>query len=341
VSAGRDPAQAPRRADLTFLRHRAKPRPARPEPVPHSTIDMTRPPRPNRPPSTAPGSAAPGPAAQAAPRPDGSLDLSLDLSGPAPSTPPAAAPPAPGSATRPAASPLNTAPADLSLDLSASPVPRLPSAPSVPGAAPNPRPRSTRHRVAPVLAARRAPNGSVTRLGPGSPTVALSRIQSGIGGLEFALTRASAAGDLSLGCVYELDDGLESVVQALGERMTGPPGASLPLVRLKPRPDGAAITFDLRRVRSLRRALLYGYSPSGAALSWDGIIVTATHGGARIEIPLDHSSFDGTLAMVTVYNVEGELVLRAEMEPFPGPPERAAIGFGYAVPWLDGRVPAA
>jgi uncharacterized protein involved in tellurium resistance len=277
VSVGRDPAQAPRRADLTFLRHRAKPRAARPEPAPHSTIDMTRPPRRNRATPIAP-----------------SADLSLDLS-----TPPA--PPAAASRAAP----------------------------------------STRHRVLPVLDARRAPNGSVTRLGPGSPTVALSRIQSGIGGLEFGLTRAAAAGDLSLGCVYQLDNGFESVVQVLGDVLSGPPGAPLPLLRLKPRPDGVSITFDLRQVPSLRRALLYGYSPLGAAPTWDGIIVTATHGGARIEIPLDHASFDGTMAMVTIYNVEGELVLRSEMEPFSGPPERAAIGFGYAIPWLDGRRPAA
>jgi uncharacterized protein involved in tellurium resistance len=228
-----------------------------------------------------------------------------------------------------------TTPADRLLDLSSPPMRA-----GAPPATASPIPPSARHRVPSVLTMRRAPNGSVTRLGPGSPTVALSRIQSGIGGLEFGLTRASAAGDLSLGCVYQLDDGFESVVQGLGDVLSGPPGATLPLVRLKPRRDGVSITFDLRQVRSLRRALLYGFSPSGAALRWDGIIVTATHGGARIEIPLDHAQSDGTMAMVTIYNVEGELVLRSEMEPFSGSPERVAVGFGYAVPWLDGRLPA-
>ena len=168
----------------------------------------------------------------------------------------------------------------------------------------------------------------------------LTRLQSGIGMLELALTRAPSAGDLSLGCVVETDRAEESAVQSLGGHLVAPRRADAPLVRLDPRPTGDVVVIDLLQVRSLRRALVYGYSPSIATLTWDGVINATTYGGARLEIPFGRRPFSGTMAMVSVYNVAGELVLRSEMDEHFGPPEAAAVAYGYELPWLDGRVPA-
>ena len=167
----------------------------------------------------------------------------------------------------------------------------------------------------------------------------LTRLQSGTGALELTLTRAASAGDLSVGCAFQLADGNEAVVQALGDVTSAPAGAQLPLVRLRSRPDGETLSVDLRQVAGLRRALVYGYSPSIAAIGWQGFLVVTTYGGARIEIPLDHPPLSGTMALLTVYNVGGELVLRSEMEPFAGPPAMAAEAYDHRLPWLEGRRP--
>jgi uncharacterized protein involved in tellurium resistance len=309
VSIPRDPGQAPPRPDLTFLRHRGRPRrPAPPPPPVPVTERRPSPPAPTPPPALAPPAAA------------GSL---LDLSPPAPA-PPAATPALPAPVAAAAAA------AGSSLDLSPSaavPTGPQPSAPSV------------RHPVLLVRDARRAGAGAPTRLTAAEPTVTLTRVQSGTGALEIVLTRAAAAGDLSMGCVFQTADGTEAVVQAVGDVTTGPPGARLPLVRWKAQPDRETLHLDQRQVTRLRRALIYGVSPSVSVLTWQGALVITTFGGARIEVPIDHTPFSGTLALLTIYNVDGELVLRAEMGEHHGPPEMAAQAFDYHVPWIDGRRP--
>jgi uncharacterized protein involved in tellurium resistance len=190
-----------------------------------------------------------------------------------------------------------------------------------------------------VRDARRASSSSPTRLTAAEPTVTLTRVQSGTGALEVVLTRAAAAGDLSMGCVFQTTEGTEAVVQSVGDVTTGPAGARLPLVRWKAQADGEIVHGDLRQVTGLRRALLYGFSPAVSVLTWQGALVITTFGGARIEVPIDHAPFSGTLALLTIYNVDGELVLRSEMGEHHGPPEMAAHAFDYQVPWLDGRRP--
>lgn len=168
----------------------------------------------------------------------------------------------------------------------------------------------------------------------------LSRLQSGTGSLEVALVRAASAGDLSLGCAYQLADGHESAVQSLGDATTGPRGAALPLLRWAGAGMRETVTIDLRQVGRLRRAMFYGFSPSVSGVAWDGVLTATTYGGARAEVAFDRPRFSGTMVLMTIYNVRGELVLRAEREEFYGPPEHAAEGFGFQLPWLDGIVPA-
>lgn len=244
--------------------------------------------------------------------------------------------PRPAPATRAAAPDLALPPpADLSLD--------LPSPAATPAVTPAPTP-------APVPNGRRRPErlpyprvqpGATAVLARPHPTVTLTRLQSGVGQLAVALRPVPGAGDVEMGVLCETDDGALHVVQRLGDRTSAPaPGSPLPLVRLA-REDGADVVLvDLRSVRRLRRALFYGYSPSVSVVTWDGVVRAVLHDGGRLEAPFDLPPLSGTVALLTLYVVDGEVVVRAEMEPFAGPPETAALAYGYRLGWLDGRLPA-
>jgi uncharacterized protein involved in tellurium resistance len=331
MSIPRNPREAPPRPDLTFLRHRGR-RPA-PAPPPPPPVPLTQ----RHPGPPAPSPPAPSPPAPSPPAPPATSGSPLDL------TPPAAPPATTGSPLdlTPPAAPAATTGSSLDLGPPVSPGSSLdlgpPAAAPPSSTAPGP---ATRHRPPTVRDARRTAEGSApTRLAGAHPTVTLTRLQSGTGALELSLTRPASAGDLALGCVFELADGVEAVVQELGGVTAGPPGTPLPVVRWKGRADGESLFVDLRRVRDLRRALVYGYSPSVAVLAWSGVLVITTYGGARIEVPIESGSFSGTLALLTIYNVAGELVLRAEMDGHHGPPETAAVAYDHHLPWLDGRTP--
>ena len=244
--------------------------------------------------------------------------------------PPAARPPAPSlDLSAPTTAPA-TAPA---------PAPSPDQTPaSVPSAAPQQPPRQ-RPRTLPHP---RVPAGATTVLTAARPTVTLTRLQSGTGRLRVSLARGDAAGDLAMGMVCQTADGAVCVVQRDGDVLTTPVSAgtsSLPLVRLAVEDGLDTFSVDLRQVRRLRRALFYGHSPGVQVLRWDGVVVVTASDGSRVEAPFDLPPLSGTVALLTVYAVQGELVLRAELEPFAGPPETAAQAYGYAYGWLGGRLP--
>jgi uncharacterized protein involved in tellurium resistance len=297
-----DPATAPPRPDLSFLRRRSKPRPAA-SPVadfiagrgPHPTHTV-RPPAP---------SAAP----------PASSSSSLDLSAPA-------AAPAPTPAPTPA-------PSSSSLDLSAAPTP--------PAATPAPArpsgPALAMHRDLRITA------GQQQLLTVKTPTVTLTRVQSGVGSLEIEAVCSSAVGDLRLGAAYELADGTTSTVQYAGGNRFAP--SSRRPVIVAGRDEYEHLRLDLRQVRSLRRLAVYAVSESRQELTWGGTLVVSTFGGARIELPLE-GLFAGPIAvLMSIYNLDGELVVRAEMETLPGADVRdAARAYGYdRITWRDDRHP--
>ncbi len=312
----RSPDGAPPRPDLGWLRHRR---------VEHHRIAYVHPPKP----AAAPVPAAPAPGPTPAPP-------ALDLSPPGPPAPrPAPAgrsPSAPAAPSldlsppiRPAAPPPSRpAPAGPTLDLT-------PPAAAAPGRAP----RRTRSRTLPYP--RLAP-GTTTVLKGRERTVTLTRLQSGVGTLQLALSRADRAGDLALGLVLATTDGATHVVQRLGDALATP-AHPLPLARLAGSPGRETALIDLRQVRTLERALVYGYSPSVSVLEWDGVLALTTYDGSRVEMPFDLPKLSGTVALLTLYQVHGELVLRAELEAFAGPPETAAEAFGHHYGWLGGRLP--
>ncbi|SDP49226.1 hypothetical protein SAMN05660199_04053 [Klenkia soli] len=259
------------------------------------------------------------PVPQASPQPTpppagGDLDLGssdLDLSGP----PPVAAPPAPAP------------PASSSLDL----FPEAPAAP--PARTPVARPRPVARQVP------RVPHGGRVILTPREPVVTLDRVQSGVGALTITAVCSPAVGDLVLGAVYQLADGSSGVVSRTAGVPTAPPRSRRPVLEAG-RDEHDQIRVDLRQTRSLRRFVVHAMSASEGQLAWGGTLVITTHGGSRVEIPLDLAPHAGPVVLASVHAVDGEFVVRAELDPVHGLVRDVALAHGFrAITWADARTP--
>jgi uncharacterized protein involved in tellurium resistance len=237
---------------------------------------------------------------------------SLDLSGP---KTPAPAPPA------------RTAPVPDALDLSGGP------AASSAGALIPPATTKTRvHNDVRIRA------GQQHLMSVKDPTVTLTRVQSGIGQLQIEAVCSPAVGDLRLGAAYQLCDGTTSTVQYAGGNRFAP--SSRRPVIVAGRDEYEHLRIDLRRSRELERVAVYAFSESRADLAWGGTLVISTFGGARVDLPLE-SLYDGKVAvLVSIYNLDGEFVIRAEMETIAGDVREAARAYGYdRITWRDDRSP--
>lgn len=239
----------------------------------------------------------------------------------------AAAPPAPPA--HPVAS--------SSLDLDA---PAASDAPAPAAAAP---PQSAPGPTAPARASVRRP--AVTRVGaqgrivldPTTPSVTLTRLQSGIGTITIDAACGAEVGDLRLGCAYRLDDGATSVISTIGERSA--PAASRTPVLLAGHDQFHRISIDLRAVRRIERLMIYAFSESRAMLSWGGTVLISTHAGAHIEAPLVGLASGSVGVLVSAYQVGGELAFWTEM--LAGTSVRDACrAFGFDdITWVDDRTP--
>ena len=173
-----------------------------------------------------------------------------------------------------------------------------------------------------------------------SPTVTLTRVQSGVGQLTIEALIGEAVGDLRLGAAYQLRSGGSSVLAlALGRRFA--PASGRRPVLIAGRDNGyERIGVDLRQVPDIERIGILAFSEARQSLTWGGTLVLTTYGGARIELPLE-SLYPGTTAvLMSLYNVDGELVVRAEMETIAGDVREAARAYGYdRVTWRDDRNP--
>ncbi|MFL6076219.1 MAG: hypothetical protein ACJ73S_22740, partial [Mycobacteriales bacterium] len=285
---------------------------------------------------------APATRARPAPPPPARADTSLDLSAPA-SPPPAAAPAADTSldltrpSTRPSAPPSApprpSAPAaDTSLDLS-TPVPP-PAARSRPARPPAPTPA---RRNRPPLP--RVRPGTDLILGPKAPTVWLTRLQSAIGQLTLEAACSDVVGDLRLGCAYQLRSGHSSTVQHSGGYALAPRDSTRPVITAG-RERFERLTVDLRQSLELERLVVFAFSESRATLNWDGTLLVTTYGGAKVELPIAREPSAGVVVLLSLYNVHGEYVVRAESEePFASIRD-ACQAFGYErITWLDDRTP--
>ncbi|HEX8082538.1 MAG TPA: hypothetical protein VF557_20180 [Jatrophihabitans sp.] len=298
------PDRAPARTDLPFLRHRVRFRPAAQQPAPAAgSSSLDLSSPPSRP--TA--------------RPAAAGSSSLDLSSP-PSRP----------AARPAA-----AAGSSSLDLStpAAAPPAAVATPAVSGRPSGPR------RVARPLP--RARSGERTLLTPKAPTVTLNRLQSGIGVLSVEAACSPAVGDLRIGAAYQLADGHSSIVSRVGASSTAPRNSRRPVIVARAE-KYERLVVDLRQNRLLERMVVYGFSESGGQLNWGGTLVLRTAGGARVELPLDRPASGGVTVLLSIYNVRGEFVVRAEMENIAGSIRNAVQAYGFdLISWLDDRTPVA
>ncbi|HEX8303946.1 MAG TPA: hypothetical protein VF612_03640 [Jatrophihabitans sp.] len=310
------PDRAPARTDLPFLRHRARFRPAAQPAVPAaqpaatgaSGLDLSRP-------AARPAAPAARPAAPAATGSSG-LDLSRPNARPA-------APAATGSS---------------SLDLSRPAAPAARPAATPPSAAPAASPATSRRVARPLPRAR---SGERTLLTPKAPTITLNRLQSGIGVLTIEAACSPAVGDLRIGAAYELADGHSSLVSRVGGIATAPRNSRRPVIVARAE-QYERLMVDLRQSRHLDRLVVYGFSESGSQLNWGGTLVLGTAGGARVELPLDRPPSGGVTVLLSIYNVHGEFVVRAEMEDFTGSIRNAVQAYGFdRISWLDDRTPVA
>ena len=103
------------------------------------------------------------------------------------------------------------------------------------------------------------------------------------------------------------------------------------------------ITVDLVQVRRLSRMVVYAYSGSGQPVQWGGTLVVEMLAGTRVQIPLDRPAGapgSGVLVPLSIYAVDGELVLRNEGALVDGPVRAAALAFGFdRIMWVDDHTP--
>lgn len=238
---------------------------------------------------------------------------SLDLD--APSAPVPSAPPA-------------TAASSLDLD---PPRPAAP-APSPSVLAPSEPPRRVRDEP-------RVRAGARKILTVSDQTVTLTRLQSAIGTLLFEAAVSDAVGDLRIGCAYQLHSGESSTVQLSGGNRLAPPRSRRPVIVASHEQFGR-ISVDLRQSVDLQRLAIYAFSESRTPLAWGGTLIAETFGGAKIELPLESLQGGDVAMLMSLYNVRGEFVLRAEMQALNGGVREACRAYGYdRITWLDDRTP--
>jgi hypothetical protein len=167
----------------------------------------------------------------------------------------------------------------------------------------------------------------------------LNRLQSGVGTCTIEAACSPAVGDVRLGAAYQLADGASSIVAQAAGVPTAPAGSRRPVIS-SGRAQYERLVLDLRQSRTLQRLVVYGYSESGRQLEWGGTLIVTTFGGARIEIPLDLGPASGPAVLMSLYNVDGEYVLRAELEVIAGDVREACRAYGFdRISWADGRTP--
>lgn len=194
----------------------------------------------------------------------------------------------------------------------------------------------------------RLPLGGRVVLSPAHPALTLSRLSSAIGSLNIHAATSPALGDIVLTCAYELlsEPGNRGVVGQLRSSVLAGDGTtrSAPADDRRPvlvygRGEFPRISVDLRQVRRVRRLLVLTTTRHGGPVDWAGTLILSTHGGARVEVELDELGNTATGAVLALFQVDGELIARAELEQAASVRE-ACKQFGYdAITWIDDRTP--
>ena len=178
-------------------------------------------------------------------------------------------------------------------------------------------------------------------LSPRTPSVTLNRVQSAVGTLNFEAAVPATETSVRLGCLFELRSGMSSTVSRAAGNREGPRHSARPVV-LGHREQFEEISVDLRQSRELTRLLLYLHTADHQPRVFPGTFTARTYGGAAVEIPLELPSAAPALAVMSLYNVDGQFVLRAEMEPINGAVRDIAKAYGYErITWIDADTPTA
>lgn len=174
--------------------------------------------------------------------------------------------------------------------------------------------------------------------GSSGPTVTLTRVASGIGTLSCEAAVSPEVGDVLLSCAFKFSSGLTSLLQRDGNSRQAPHDSRTPAL-IAGRDQFSRVLVDLRQVRDLERLVLIVHSASRSPLAWAGTVVVTDHTGDRIEVPLNGLGESVAGAAVSIYQVDGELVLRSELVPAASVRE-AAVAFGFDdITWLDDHTP--
>ncbi|WP_326944826.1 hypothetical protein OG439_34550 [Amycolatopsis sp. NBC_01307] len=183
-----------------------------------------------------------------------------------------------------------------------------------PATAPSARRPAPSRRTGPLVV--RARPGTRMLLGPKVPAVTLDRLQSGIGLLT---VEAVPAGGVELACAYDLADGRSALI---GPGTAAPPASRTPFLAVRRR----SVAVDLRQVRLLTRLVVLAVFPA-ATPAEPGALVVTTWDGCRFELPLERP---GRVSVpLSICNVGGELVLRAEAAEAFSLPRAACEAFGF------------
>lgn len=205
-----------------------------------------------------------------------------------------------------------------------------------------PTPAAPRDHIQPARSAYVPPRtrpGTRTILARQTPTVTLTRIQSGIGVLTFEVARPDAVGDMHMGCAYRLRQGFSSALHNLSATAKAPPESTRPVIIGTPG-QRESVTLDLRQSREVDRLIIYVFSGGSAPPHWSPTLVVTTFGQARIETSLDRPPWQRVVVLMSLYNVAGEFVLRAEMDEGAGTARDACTAYGFdQITWLDSWTP--
>lgn len=163
---------------------------------------------------------------------------------------------------------------------------------------------------------------------------------SGKGGF-LSFGKASSI-DLDLGCLFEMQDGHRSVVQALGRRFgsyTDEPYIELMGDdRTGSVSDGEWMRINGAKWKEIKRIVVFAFIYEGAA-NWsatDGVVTLYVPGQPPIEVRLnEEGGRDGMCAIALIENVGGAVKVTREVKFFNGH-EKLDRAYGWGMNWKAG-----
>jgi hypothetical protein len=177
-----------------------------------------------------------------------------------------------------------------------------------------------------------------------TPAATLGRLSSGIGTLVVEAAVSTSIGRTFLACAYDLESDIpgaapvSSLLSRDGSSRVAPPNSRRPIL-VAGRDQFENIAVDLRQIVRLHRLLVMLVSADGIPLQWAGTVTVTTHNRGRVEVPLDPIGSSEVAAALAIYQVDGELVVRAELEP-ASTVRAASQAFGYdGITWIDDHTP--